>query len=109
MLLAARMAETAGVVTVAANLDVDGWADLHSHSRLAGSLSPARLPPLPPQIYQRHYAGGRDQVVPPGIVAGGEILPETLRVIPEYDHVCCWVELWPRVLDEVERAAGGRR
>ena len=48
-------------------------------------------------------------MVPPGIVAGGGILPETLRVIPEYDHVCCWVELWPRVLDEVERAAGGRR
>jgi pimeloyl-ACP methyl ester carboxylesterase len=109
MLLAARMAETAGVITVAANLDVDGWADLHSYSRLAGSLSPARLPPLPPRIYQRHYAGGRDQVVPPGIVAGGDILPETLRVIPEYDHACCWVELWPRVLDEVERATGGRR
>ena len=52
---------------------------------------------------------GRDQVVPPAIAAGGGILPETLRVIPEYDHVCCWVELWPRVLDEAERAAGGRR
>src|SRR5712692_3248183 len=55
MLLAARMAETASVVTVAANLDVDGWADLHGYSRLAGSLSPARRPPLPPRIYQRHY------------------------------------------------------
>jgi pimeloyl-ACP methyl ester carboxylesterase len=109
MLLAARLPETAGVVTVAANLDVDGWAEMHGHPRLAGSLSPARHPPLPPRIYQRHYAGGRDQVVPPGIVAGGGILPETLRVIPEYDHVCCWVELWPRVLDEAERAAGGPR
>ncbi len=83
--------------------------DLNSHSRLAGSLSPARRPPLPPRIYQRHYAGGQDQVVPPEIVAGGGVPPETLRVIPEYDHVCCWVELWPRVLDEVERAAGGGR
>ena len=109
MLLAARMAETAGVVTVAANLDVDGWADLHGQSRLAGSLSPARRPPLPPRIYQRHYAGGRDRVVPPGIVAGGEIVPETLRVVPEYNHTCCWLELWPRVLQEVEAAAGGRR
>ena len=109
MLLAARMAETAGVVTVAANLDVDGWADLHGQSRLAGSLSPARRPPLPPRIYQRHYAGGRDPVVPPGIVAGGDILPETLRVVPGYDHACCWLELWPRVLEEVERALGGRR
>jgi pimeloyl-ACP methyl ester carboxylesterase len=109
MLLAARIPETAGVVTVAANLDVDAWAEIHSHSRLAGSLNPARRPPLPPRIYQRHYAGGRDQVVPPGIVAGGGIPPESLRVIPEYDHVCCWVELWPRVLDEAERAAVGRR
>jgi len=109
MLLAARLPETVGVVTVAANLDVDGWAEMHSHARLAGSLSPALRPPLPPWIYQRHYAGGRDQVVPPGIVAGGGILPGTLRVIPEYDHVCCWVELWPRVLDEVEQAAGGPR
>ena len=48
-------------------------------------------------------------MVPPGIVAGGEILPETLRVIPEYDHTCCWMELWPRVLEEVERAAGALR
>ena len=47
-------------------------------------------------------------MVPPGIVAGGDIPPETLSVIPGSDHVCCWVELWPRVLDEVERAAGGR-
>src|SRR6266567_3693573 len=93
------------LLTVAANLDVDGWAELHGQSRLAGSLSPARRPPLPARIYQRHYAGGRDRVVPPGIVAGGEILPETLRVIPEYDHTCCWVELWPRLLEEVERAA----
>ena len=109
MLLAARVPETAGVVTVAANLDVDGWADLHSHSRLGGSLSPARRPLLPPRIYQRHFAGGRDRVVTPEIVAGGGILPETLSVIRNYDHVCCWVELWPRVLDEVDRAVGGRR
>ena len=109
VLLASRMPETAGVVTVAANLDVEGWAELHGQSRLAGSLSPARRPPLPARIYQRHYAGGRDRVVPPGIVAGGEILPETLRVIPEYDHTCCWVELWPRLLEEVERAARGLR
>src|SRR5712691_1465403 len=110
MLLAPRVAETVGVVTVAANLDVDGWAELHGQSRLASSLSPARRPPLALRIYQLHYAGGRDRVVPPGIAAGGDIRPETLRVVPEYDHTCCWVQLWPRVLEEVERGAGaGRR
>jgi len=35
--------------------------------------------------------------------------PETLRVVPDYDHTCCWLELWPRVLEEVERPAEGRR
>jgi hypothetical protein len=108
MLLAERLPETVGVVTVAANLDVDGWAAVHGHARLASSLSPARRPPLPPRIYQRHYAGGQDQVVSPGIVADGGIPPESLRVIPEYNHVCCWVELWPRVLDDVEQGTGGR-
>jgi hypothetical protein len=37
-------------------------------------------------------------VVPAAIVRGGGIAAETLTVIPDYDHVCCWVELWPRVL-----------
>src|SRR5215831_21350533 len=53
--------------------------------------------------------GGRDQVVPPSIIAGGGVLPETFTVIPEYDRVCCWVELWPRVLDEAMWAAAGWR
>ena len=109
MLLAGRLPETAGVVTVAANLDVDGWAEMRSHSRLTGSLSPARQPPLPSRIYQRHYAGGQDQVVPPEIVARGGVPPESFSVIPKYDHVCCWVKLWPRVLDEIEQSARGPR
>ena len=95
VLLASRMPETAGVVTVAANLDVEGWAELHGQSRLAGSLSPSAL----------EIAADSSSASAPG----GDISPETLRVIAEYDHTCCWVELWPRVLEEVERAAEGRR
>jgi pimeloyl-ACP methyl ester carboxylesterase len=71
MLLAERLPKTSGVVTVAANLDVDDWAEMHSHAKLADSLSPARRPPLPPRVYQRHYAGGQDQIVPLGIVSRG--------------------------------------
>jgi hypothetical protein len=98
MLAAPRVPETVAVVTVAANLDVDAWTDLHGQPRLAASLSPRRAPPLPAAIRQRHYAGGRDRVVPAAIVRGGGIAAETLTVIPDHDHVCCWVELWPRVL-----------
>lgn len=102
MLLAARVPETAGVVTVAANLDIDGWTDLHGYPRLSGSLNPARQPALPAGISQRHYAGGRDRIMPVGIVARGPVAAGTLRVIPAYDHLCCWTELWPQVLAEIE-------
>ena len=46
VLLAPRVPETAGLVTVAANLDIDRWADLHGYPRLHQSLNPARQPPL---------------------------------------------------------------
>ena len=108
VLLAARVRETVGVVTVAANLDVEGWTRLHRQSPLDASLSPARRPPLPPGIYQRHYAGERDRVVPPAIVAAGGVPADSLRLMPGYDHTCCWTELWPAALAELARAAQDR-
>jgi hypothetical protein len=105
LLLAPRFPETVAVVTVAANLDIDAWADLHGYDRLAGSLNPAREPPAT-AIPQRHYAGGRDRVVPPAIVARGPIAPGTLTIVEKFDHTCCWVDLWPTVLADARRLAG---
>jgi pimeloyl-ACP methyl ester carboxylesterase len=41
MLLAPRFPQTQAIVTVAANRDIDAWADHHGYLRLAGSLNPA--------------------------------------------------------------------
>ncbi len=101
-LLAPRFAATTDVVTIAANLDIDAWADLHNHSRLVGSLNPAREPPLPSKIHQRHYAGGKDEVVPKEIVTRGPIDPAALIAVPSYDHTCCWERMWPSLLTELE-------
>ncbi|RPH79249.1 MAG: alpha/beta hydrolase [Candidatus Rokuibacteriota bacterium] len=101
VLLAARLPETVGVITVAANLDIEAWADHQRSSRLVGSLNPARQPPLPPRVYQRHYAGGRDRTVPVEVTrrgAGAELV-----VVTDHDHHCCWTRLWPAVLAELER------
>jgi hypothetical protein len=106
ILLAPRFPETAGIVTVAANLDIDAWADLHGYPRLDGSLNPARQPPLPARVYQRHYVGGEDRVVPKEIVARAAIGPDTLRIISSFDHTCCWEEIWPAVLKELEPSEG---
>jgi len=109
VLLAPRFAETTDLVTIAANLDIDAWADLHGYSRLTGSLNPARQPPMPARIRQRHYVGGQDRVVPKDVVARGPIDPDTLVVIPSYDHTCCWETIWPAVLAEVGPASASGR
>ncbi len=101
MLLAARLPETSAVVTVAANLDIDAWADARGFDRLTGSLNPARQPPLAAGILQRHYVGARDDVVPPAVTEKGVSRPDDLRVVPSYDHRCCWEDLWPQVLSDL--------
>lgn len=103
MLLAARLEKTAAVVTIAANLDIDAWTRLHAYPPLNGSLDPVRQPPLAPGIYQIHYAGGRDRIVPAKIVRAGLKGNARLSVEPEYGHVCCWRTIWPRVLSRLAR------
>jgi pimeloyl-ACP methyl ester carboxylesterase len=100
-LLAARRDDVEHLVTVAAPLAVAEWASLHQLTPLAASLDPmvearGRLPPA------TYFVGGRDEVVPERLVAafaarnGGR-----LRVVPEFDHRCCWSRDWRRLLEEV--------
>ena len=106
MLLAPRFPQTAAVVTVAGNLDIDAWTAHHRYRRLTGSLNPASHARLPPHLYQRHYVGGRDRVVPPEIVSRGAFDRATVVLVPEFDHVCCWPRLWPSILADLVRATG---
>ena len=104
MLLAPRFPQTAAVVTVAGNLDTDAWTALHGYRRLTGSLNPASRGRLLPHLYQRHYVGGRDPVVPPEIVSRGPVDRAAIVLVPEFDHVCCWRRLWPSILVDLVRA-----
>jgi pimeloyl-ACP methyl ester carboxylesterase len=100
MLIAPRVEQVRRVVTVAANLDIDAWADHHGYSRLSGSLNPATAPPLPITIRQLHLAGGRDLRVPPYLsrpVAARQPGAEYL-LLADFDHTCCWERAWPSIL-----------
>jgi alpha/beta hydrolase fold len=102
VLLATRFPQTVSIVTVAANLDLAAWATYTEHNDLSGSLNPASLPPLPPLIQQRHYAGSKDRIVPPALMAKAAAhLGSKLIVFENYDHVCCWEQIWPTVLNEL--------
>ncbi|MBB3046272.1 hypothetical protein FHR99_000508 [Litorivivens lipolytica] len=100
-LLAQRLTGDIKVVTIAANLDTLEWSELHGYWPLSESLNPM-VQATPPQLVHTHLAGGHDSVVPLAIIRrfskqhGG-----TLREFEDYDHVCCWRENWPDILNNV--------
>ena len=100
MLLAERQPKTETVITVAANLDTERWAALHMQQPLTGSLNPATRPPLPSHIRQMHFAGGRDDNVPPTLVrdAIAQQQGAIFKVFPKQDHSCCWRDVWKEIL-----------
>jgi len=106
MLLAERLAIIRGVVTVAGNLDIEAWVDYHSYSPLTESINPASHLPLKEELFQFHVIGSQDKVVPPHLVQAaikrqGGIKPV---VIHNVDHQCCWEELWPGILNDINQA-----
>jgi hypothetical protein len=57
---------------------------------------------LPPSVHELHFAGGRDANVPPSIAASFQARHPAARItdVAQFDHRCCWVERWPRLLDD---------
>lgn len=103
MLMAPRVARTTAVVTLAANLDIDGWTRMHGYSPLSGSLNPATAAPLPARIRQFHVVGGRDRNVPPRITRAGAERQSNTEVLryPQHNHHCCWEQEWRSILDRL--------
>lgn len=104
LLSAARLGQVGQVVTIAAPLDVAAWTDVHGYTPLVRSLDPARQSAWPPGLRQLHYHGGRDPNVPPELVRGFAHRLAALgadaefQVVAEFDHACCWVDAWSRLL-----------
>jgi hypothetical protein len=103
MLLAERFTQTSYVVTLAGNLDPEAWTTYHNYSALHTSLNPSQQAPLDPSIKQLHLIGARDKKIPPKLLyaAVARQRGAELWVIPDFDHHCCWQELWPSVLKSV--------
>jgi pimeloyl-ACP methyl ester carboxylesterase len=102
VLIAERLDNVAGVITVGANLDTDTWTQHHGYLPLFGSLNPAsstaehRWPEI-------HLYGARDTDVPPATAAAYfKRFPRAKQqIMGDYDHRCCWVEQWPALWQQV--------
>jgi dienelactone hydrolase len=97
-LLAGRRSDVAGLVTIAAPLDLAAWTREQDLSPLTGSLDPRDLSPL--QVPQAHLFGAFDPVVPAreGAVAARRLggAGAVVEVWPER-HACCWSRQAPRI------------
>ncbi len=97
-LLAVRRRDVVGLITVAAPLRVAAWTSHHGVTPLDG-LDPDTLDGRgPPAV---HFAGEKDEIVPVDVIAPhARRAGARLAVIPGFDHHCCWVRDWPRLLEE---------
>ncbi len=111
-LLESRVADVAGVVTIAANLDIDAWTTFHGYDALGSSLNPIRQLRAP-DIPHLQLVGRRDTKVPPSISRAYSTTQPNVELIEfeHFDHVCCWADQWPSILPQLSArlaSAGGR-
>lgn len=110
-LLAGKVENVAAVITLAANLDHHAWTNVKGFAPLNRSLNPVDQQPLPPNIIRWHFAGGQDLQVPPQITKNAAAKDPGSRFFlePEFDHNCCWEQIWPRILKELQAQLTGTK
>jgi len=100
MLMASKINQLGMVVTIASNLDIDAWTQLHDYSTLSGSLNPSEFA-ISDKIKLIHLVGGQDRVVPVSIVK--KIARNNNHSIfiefPRFEHSCCWEKQWSHILE----------
>ncbi len=92
--------DVTALITLAANLDINAWADHHTYTKLAGSLNPADINKLDADMKQYHFVGSEDTQVPAQLIAPvvEDQWGQRLKIVDGFDHNCCWQELWPSIL-----------
>jgi hypothetical protein len=104
-LIAEARSDVDWLVTVAANLDLTAWVRAMDVDPLSGSADPASEAANLRWLRQTHFAGAEDQVVPPKVQASFIArlpagTPARLVTVPGFDHHCCWVAAWSRLLEQ---------
>lgn len=108
LLVAERLPAVTAVVTIAGIIDTDAWTSHHGHTRLVGSLNPAKRDQLSANIKQLHLVGALDQNMPPFLVRQWVERQHGARLweVTENSHMCCWNRNWPAVLEWIASVTG---
>jgi hypothetical protein len=110
VLIAERLENVERLTTIGANLDIEAWTEHHGYLPLEHSLNPARSERSHPWR-EVHLQGARDTRVPPATTAAYFVRYPSAqrRVLEEFDHLCCWVEAWPRLLSQSSESRKGQQ
>lgn len=99
-LVSAQRSDVSHLITIAGNLDHQTMTTKQNLSPLRGSLNAADFVNKLDKVKQIHYVGGNDHVVGEFVArayskkfASG--LSNSIIVMPDFDHVCCWEKYWP--------------
>jgi pimeloyl-ACP methyl ester carboxylesterase len=102
LLIAERVPQTVAVVTLAANYDIDIWADHHGYQRLSDSLNPAKRA-VKTGIAEWHLLGQRDNNIPPALFQQAlQQRPNSHVEIVDADHGHGWQAIWPQMLKRLD-------
>lgn len=103
MLLAHRIPQTALLITLAGNYDIDVWTDYHHYLPLNESINPAKLPDT--GIPEWHFLAKNDVTVPADLflVPLQRRIHSDVEVIPAIDHQHGWQNVWPKILKKLSQ------
>jgi hypothetical protein len=109
LLIAAQRNDVASIRTVAGNIDHPAFTSFHRVTPMSQSLDPASVARRINTIPQWHFFGAEDKVVPKLIGESytrkaGTSSCLQMHVIPNVSHEKGWELLWPRLLQETNRA-----
>lgn len=98
-LIAARRNDVKQLITFAAVLDTQKWAQQENLTPLTGSLNPADFWQNLISVNQTHYVGAEDKVVPKEVAfAYANHFPANHKpkiiIVPNFSHGCCWTTQW---------------
>lgn len=105
LLLAAQRDDIRSVRTVAGNLDINKFVEIHNVSPLLGSMNPVSYSPTLQNVPQLHFVGGKDNLVPLDIFLSYQSKLNSkhcagFEVVESASHSKGWVERWSSLLNK---------
>jgi poly(3-hydroxybutyrate) depolymerase len=111
-LVADRRHDAATLTTIAGVLDHAAWTKRLGLEPLRYSLNPIDAADRLATTRQLHFVGGRDEVVPESVAVSfvsryGPDGNRLIKIVPDFDHECCWSDQWPTLLTHAPSLASG--